>query len=115
MRRICLSLPDTIEAEHFGEAYFRVGKRGFASCGEKDGVCRLVFQLEPAHARRLVASDSRFAPYARQKNCVWIDAGNVKDWVEVRALVLESYRLNEWNSRPPMKARMPVRRMRARK
>ena len=115
MRELCLSLPNTVETEHFGEAYFRVGKRGFASCGEKDGVCRLVFQLEPAHARRLLASDSRFAPYARQKNCVWIDAGYVKDWDEVRSLVLESYRLNEPSSRPPRKARKTVRKKAARK
>jgi len=49
MREFCLSLPDTAESEHFGEACFRVGKRLFASCGEKDGVCRLVFHLEPEH------------------------------------------------------------------
>jgi hypothetical protein len=50
MREVCLLLPETVEAEHFGEVCFRVGKRIFASCGEKAGVCRLVFQLEPAHA-----------------------------------------------------------------
>ena len=94
MREVCLSLPQTVEAEHFGEACFRVGKRIFASCGEKGGVCRLVFQLEPAHAQRLIASDGRFQPYARQAHCVWMDAASVEDWAEVRALVLESYRLN---------------------
>src|SRR5262245_18842807 len=100
MREICLSLPETSEGEHFGEASFRVGKRIFATCGEKGGVCRLVFQLEAKHARRLVASDPHFEPYPRQKNGVWIDAADVKDWDEVRALVLESYRLNEPEKRP---------------
>jgi len=38
MREICLSLPETVEADHFGESCFRVRKRIFASCGEKDGV-----------------------------------------------------------------------------
>jgi len=109
MREVCLLLPDTVEAEHFGEKCFRVRKRIFASCGEKDGVCRLVFQLEPEHARRCVASDPRFKPYARQKNCVWMDAAAVDDWDEVRALVLESYRLNEPGSRPAKKARSPAR------
>jgi hypothetical protein len=61
MRGICLSLPETTEADHFGESMFRVRGRGFASCGEKDGV--------------------------------WIDAAGVRDWDEVRALVLESFRL----------------------
>jgi predicted DNA-binding protein (MmcQ/YjbR family) len=94
MREICLWLPGTVEADHFGEACFRVGKRIFASCGEKGGVCRLVFQLEPAHAQRLTAADGRFRAYARQAHCVWMDAADVEDWAEVRALVLESYRLN---------------------
>jgi predicted DNA-binding protein (MmcQ/YjbR family) len=101
MREVCLSLPGTVEAEHFGEVCFRVGKRIFASCGEKDGVCRLVFQLEAEHADRLVASDRRFEPYARQKHCVWMDADDVEDWEEVRALVLESYRLNAPGDPPP--------------
>ena len=109
MREICLSLPETAEAEHFGEACFRVGKRIFASCGEKVGVCRLVFQLEPEHASRLVATDARFEPYPRQANCLWMDAAAVEDWDEVRALVLESYRLNapanQPSRRPPPSAR----------
>jgi predicted DNA-binding protein (MmcQ/YjbR family) len=100
MRQVCLSLPDTVEAEHFGEVCFRVGKRIFASCGEKEGICRLVVQLEPDHVRRLVSSDPRFEPYARQKNCVRIDAAGIKDWDEVRPLVLESYRLNKESKRP---------------
>jgi predicted DNA-binding protein (MmcQ/YjbR family) len=94
IREFCLSLPETVEAEHFGEASFRVGKRIFASCGEKGGVCRIVFQLEPEHARRLIASDGRFQPYSRQAHCVWMDAAAVEDWDEVRALILENYILN---------------------
>jgi predicted DNA-binding protein (MmcQ/YjbR family) len=105
MREFCLSLPDTAESEHFGEACFRVGKRLFASCGEKDGVCRLVFQLEPEHAHQLIAADHRFEPYTRQKHCVCMDAAGVKDWDKVRGLVLESYRLNATSERPPRKGR----------
>ena len=104
MREACLSLPDSVESEHFGEACFRVGRRIFASCGEKEGVYRLVFQLEPEHARRLVASDARFEPYARQSHCVRMDAAHVKDWNEVRAFVLESYRLNHPRNRPARRA-----------
>jgi len=104
MRELCLSLPDTVEANHFGETCFRVGKRIFASCGEKDGACRLVVQLDPEHARRLVESDPRFESYARQNNCVLMDAAAVEDWDEVRALVLESYRLNATGTRPTRRA-----------
>jgi predicted DNA-binding protein (MmcQ/YjbR family) len=112
MREVCLSLPETVEAEHFGEACFRVGKRIFASCGEKGGVCRLVFQLEPAHAQRLIASDGRFQPYARQAHCVWMDAAGVEDWAEVRALVLESYRLNAPDCRGPRQTSATARKER---
>ena len=112
MREVCLSLPATVEAEHFGEACFRVGKRIFASCGEKGGVCRLVFQLEPAHAQRLIASDSRFQTYERQAHCVWMDAACVEDWEEVRALVLESYRLNTTLDRGPKQTSAAARRKR---
>jgi len=104
MRALCLSLPEAVEAEHFGEACFRVGKRIFASCGEKDGVCRLVFQLEPEHASQLVTTDARFQPYTRQQHCVWMDAAGVKDWDEVGALVLESYRRNAPGNRPTKRA-----------
>ena len=112
MRRICLSLPDSVEAEHFGNACFRVGTRIFASCGEKAGVCRLVFQLEPEHASRLIETDPRFAPYTRQKHCVWMDAAAALDWNEIRALILESYRLNAPNERPPRRASANARRKR---
>ena len=115
MREVCLSLPDTAEATHFGEVCFRVGKRMFATCGEKKGICRIVVQLEPEHARRVVASHPRFEPYARQKNCVQIDVGKVEDWDEVRALVLESYRLIEAGSRARQNSRKATRKKRARK
>ncbi len=114
MREVCLSLPYAVEAEHFGEACFQVGKRIFASCGEKAGLCRLVFQLEPEHARRLVASDPRFQPYTRQQHCVWMDAAEVADWDEVRRLVLESYALNAPSTRPPKRPSDPARKKRPR-
>ena len=41
-----------------------------------------------------LAADPRFQPYARQKQCVWIDVANIDDLAEIRPLVLESYRLN---------------------
>jgi hypothetical protein len=108
MREICLPLPDVSESEHFGEACFRVGRRIFATCGVKDGVCRVVVQLESHHARRLLAEDPRFQPYSRQKDGIWTDASDIEDWDEVSALVLESYRLNG-PDRPPTRAGSKIR------
>ena len=69
VRRICLSFPDTSEADHFGDVCFRAGKKMFASCGSKDDRRVLVVQLESLHAATLVESDPRFQPYKLQKDC----------------------------------------------
>jgi predicted DNA-binding protein (MmcQ/YjbR family) len=94
MRSHCLKLPGATEKLHYGESCFAAGPKIFAACGEKAGVGRIVVQLEPEHARRLVISNPRFAPYLRQKNCVWINVADIDDWDQIRSLVLESYRLN---------------------
>jgi len=93
MRRFCLALPGVVEEAHYGEACFAAGTKMFASCGEKNGVGRIVVQLEPDHARRLVAANPRFAHYVRQKYCVWIQVADVDDWDQIKQLVMESYRL----------------------
>jgi predicted DNA-binding protein (MmcQ/YjbR family) len=93
MRELCRTLPDASERPHFGESIFYVGKKGFASCGEKDGVCRFVFQLEPAHTEELLRTDKRLKRYPYAKQCLVLDAADAKSWTEVKALVLESYHL----------------------
>jgi hypothetical protein len=45
MREICLSLPDTHEGNHFGQAGFYVTRKIFATCGDKRGVCEVSFGL----------------------------------------------------------------------
>lgn len=103
----CLSLPDTSEGTHYGDVVFRVKKKIFASCGEELGTCRIVVQLEPEHAARIVEADPRCERYTRAKDCVSMDVTDVKDWDEVRSLLLESYRLNE-----PTQPRSPTRKPR---
>lgn len=94
VRRVCQPLPGVTEEDHFGERCFRVGKKIFASCGEKDGKCRIVLQMVPADAARFVRNDPRFRPYSRQKNCVEINADDVTDWTELQVYILGSYMLN---------------------
>ncbi len=105
MRELCWSLSDTSERPHFGESMFYVGKKGFASCGEKDGACRFVFQLEPEHTEQLLRTDKRFERYPFAKQCLVLRAADAKSWGEVKAFVLESYRLIASRGQPPEAAR----------
>ncbi len=100
MREICLSLPDTREGDHFGETAFYVKGKLFATCGEKHGVCEIIFGLEPDHAAALVANDSRFKPYPRDKRAVVLEAAKVKSWSEIKTLIHESYELRKPSKAP---------------
>jgi predicted DNA-binding protein (MmcQ/YjbR family) len=94
MREICLALPDTRETLTWGQPHFRVGDKIFAGCGEEKGRLSIGFKLEMDHADAIV-QDPRFrrAPYVGHKGWVSMDPAGIRDWREVRALVLESYRL----------------------
>jgi predicted DNA-binding protein (MmcQ/YjbR family) len=101
MREICLSLPDTREGVHFGEAAFYVKGKLFATCGEKNGICQITFGLTPDHVAALVQSDTRFKPYPRDRRGVVLDVAEVTDWNEVEALIRQSYELQK----PPVAAK----------
>lgn len=94
MRAICLSLPDTKETPTWGQPHFRVGDKIFAGCGEDQGKQVIGFKLEMEHAEAVI-EDPRFwrAPYVGHKGWVSMDAASIKDWDDVRAMILESYRL----------------------
>ena len=92
---ICLSLPDTELTMTWGEPHFRVKNKIFAGYGKEKGRETIGFKLEMEHADILVNNDPRFtrAPYVGHKGWVSMDAKAIRDWDEVRSLVLESYRL----------------------
>ena len=94
IRQICLLLPDTKETLTWGHPHFRVGDKIFAGFGDDNGKPVLGFKLEMEVAS-VIIDDPRFsrAPYVGHKGWVSMDVSNVKDWGEVRALILESYRL----------------------
>jgi predicted DNA-binding protein (MmcQ/YjbR family) len=94
LRRICLSLPDTKETLTWGEPHFRVGEKIFAGYGSEKGRPAIGFKLEMDHADLLV-QEPRFrrAAYVGHKGWVSMDALGIDDWDELRALILESYRL----------------------
>lgn len=101
MREICLSLPNTREGDHFGEAAFYVSGKLFATCGAKSAVCQIIFGLEPAHAAALVRRDRRYTPYPRDKRGVVVDAADVQSWGEVEGFLRESYELQKPKPKPP--------------
>jgi predicted DNA-binding protein (MmcQ/YjbR family) len=95
-RAICLSLPDTKETLTWGAPHFRIGEKIFSGFGEeKGGRTAISFKLEMPHAHFLVEDDARFrrAPYVGNKGWVSMDATQIGDEAELRAFLLESYRL----------------------
>ncbi len=94
MKGICLSLPDTKLTMTWDQPHFRVGDKIFAGCGEENGKVTIGFKLEMEHAHEILR-DKRFtrAPYVGHKGWVSMDASGIKNWEEVRRLILESYRL----------------------
>ncbi len=94
IRRICLSLPDTIETMTWGQPHFRVGDKIFAGHGEERGTSVFSFKLEMKHAAEIIKLPNFWrAPYVGHKGWVSMDARSVSNWDDVRGLILESYRL----------------------
>lgn len=75
LRRICLSLPETVETITWGKPV-------------------IGFKLQMAHAEMII-DDDRFwrAPYVGHKGWVSMDATRVNDWERLRSMILESYEL----------------------
>lgn len=94
LRAICLALPDAVEAKIGGAPTFRVDGRVFAGIGEERGRRVVALKLAPMHAAMIV-DDDRFwpAPHVGHKGWVSMDATRIESWADVRALVVESYRL----------------------
>ena len=94
LRRICLSLPETTETLTWGQPHFRVRGKIFAGFGDHAGIDNIGFKLEREHADAVI-QDPRFyrAPYVGAHGWVSMRVEAIRDWGEVRALVLESYRL----------------------
>jgi predicted DNA-binding protein (MmcQ/YjbR family) len=94
MRRICLALPDATETLTWGQPHFRVKGKIFAGFGDHCGKKTIGFKLEREHAD-VVIQNPRFerAPYVGAHGWVSMEVSEVRDWGEVRAFLVESYRL----------------------
>ena len=94
IRRLCLALPETAETLTWGQPHFRVRGKIFAGFGDHGGKETLGFKLEREHADAVV-QDPRFAraPYVGAHGWISMDAAGIGDLNEVRAFLVESYRL----------------------
>jgi len=92
VRKLCLSLPETSEADSWGHPNFRVGKRTFATFEWIKGRPSIAFRLSPAEVRVLLRRKGFFpTPYGRDKwVSVWADG--LLDWGLVERLLERSYR-----------------------
>jgi predicted DNA-binding protein (MmcQ/YjbR family) len=95
MREICLALPETKETLTWGEPHFRVGEKIFSGYDKAGGVATIGFKMTVPDAVALVREDPRAkpAPYVGKHGWIAYDATKVDDWDQVRAWVVDSYRL----------------------
>jgi predicted DNA-binding protein (MmcQ/YjbR family) len=96
LRAICLSLPEAVEKETWGDPTFRVRDRIFALVRHGDG--RLSFWCKAPEGSQMVlvgADPDRFfvPPYVGHKGWLGVRLDPEPDWAEVAALVRRSYRL----------------------
>jgi len=93
-RAICLALPNTKETLTWGEPHFRVGEKIFCGYGDEDGRALISFKLTMEHQSEAIDSGRFFkAKYVGKSGWVSTEADCVRDWDEIAAMVLESYRL----------------------
>jgi predicted DNA-binding protein (MmcQ/YjbR family) len=93
LRKLCASLPQTLEGRHSDAIAFKAGTRMFATYRASGQDSELVFGLEPEHATALVETDPRFDRYPRAAHAVRVHGSDIRAWSEIRALILESHSL----------------------
>ena len=93
LRKICLALPETVEATQFGAPVWRAGKKTFAWASYNGERIELLFWVG-VEQQTLLISDSRYRIPAYMGHNGWIalDVTQYRDWAEVRELALFSYR-----------------------
>lgn len=96
LRSICLTLPDAVEKEAWGDPTFRVRDKIFAMEKRGDGRISVWCKAPPGSQEILVGADpDRFfvPPYVGAKGWIGVRLDRAPDWDEVAAIVRRSYRL----------------------
>lgn len=91
-RKLCLTLPGTVEETAWGHPTFRAGRKTFCAFEIIKGRPSIAFRLAPPHVDRVLTRRDAFAtPYGRhQWASLWVD-GDV-DGKVIQSLVELGYR-----------------------
>ncbi len=95
LRQICVALPETSEVIAWGHPNFKVANKTFAAFEKYKGEWAIAFKAEREHQQFLVDTDERFyvSPYVGKHGWVSMKIRDGVDWVQVKTLVTQSYRL----------------------
>jgi hypothetical protein len=96
LRAICLTLPEAVEREAWGDPTFRVREKIFAMVKRGDGRVSLWCKAPPGAQTVLVGADpARFfvPPYVGAKGWIGVRLDDAPDWDEVAWLVRRSWRM----------------------
>ncbi|MES2155146.1 MAG: MmcQ/YjbR family DNA-binding protein [bacterium] len=93
VRRICMEYPGVVEVEQFGEPWWKVGKKPFASYGAENVRDGMAFNVTLMDQSQLL-EDPRFerTHYIGQHGWTTMVFGKKVDWAEVEELVDIAYR-----------------------
>ena len=89
MRDICLDLPEVSETLKWGNPTFVAGRKMFAVLDRYDGRWAIAFRGDPGLLER---PEFFPAPYSARYGWICLDAEGRINWVEVRQLLVDSYR-----------------------
>lgn len=97
-RKICMSLPDVVEASTQGGIVFKVGRRTLANViavvgADEETVTVATVRAEPDEVLALTASGHPFFRLRSANTDGWVGAilDSETDWSEIREVVIESF------------------------
>jgi predicted DNA-binding protein (MmcQ/YjbR family) len=93
LRKLCLQLPESREDRQFGHPVWQAGKRTFA-WARHDGQRLTVCCWVGVDQQGLLTADPRYQipPYMGHNGWIALDVDEHRDWEEIAALILQSYR-----------------------
>ncbi len=92
VRKLCLSLPETMESSSWGHSNFRAGKKTFLTIESFGGVATIAFLMHPVEVEELRKRPGFVRTPYGQGRWVSLKVRPRPKWAFVEALVIRSYR-----------------------